>query len=266
MAKGKRDIFIVPLFIPTQGCPFRCIYCKQESITGVKRPIPLKEMEEILSKAINSKGFYSAAQREIAFFGGTFTGLDHEDKNQLLQMAKPFIERGYFHNIRISTRPDLIRKDTLEFLKKAHVKTIEIGVQSFDDMVLETSLRGYTRETVLKKAELIKEKGFLLGIQLMVGLPNESEDTFMEGVKIAISLRPAFVRLYPTIVLKGTQLAGLYHKGKYRPLPLEEAIGLCSWAICQFEESGIRVIRVGLHNLPSLREEIVAGPFHESFG
>lgn len=266
MAKKKRNTFVVPLFIPFKGCPFRCIYCRQEAITGIEDAPPFEEIERILSESISSKRFKEATDREIAFFGGTFTGLGINDMELFLKIANKFIEEGYFNSIRISTRPDYIDYEILDFLKSNNVRTIEIGVQSFDDKVLKATRRGYTKEVVIKTAKAIKERGLRLGIQLMLGLPRETRESFYHGIKDTIALKPDFVRLYPTVVLKGTKLELLYESGEYIPLDFDQAIELASTAISEFEEQGITVIRVGLHNSAELKTQIIAGPYHPSFG
>lgn len=228
--------------------------------------LTFEEIERILIKSTTSKRFGEAKVKEIAFFGGTFTGLGIKDMESFLRIANKFMGEGYFDSIRISTRPDYINYEILDFLKSYNVKTIELGVQSFDNRVLKATKRGYTKEIVINSAKAIKEKGLRLGIQLMLGLPCETKESFYDGIREVISLKPDLVRLYPTVVLKDTRLERLYETGDYIPLDFDQAIELASTAINELEGQGIAVVRVGLHNSENLTEEIVAGPYHPSFG
>lgn len=205
---------------------------------------------------------------EIAFYGGSFTCLPPERQIECLSPVQPFIESGVINSIRISTRPDCINKDILRLLYQYHVGTIELGAQSMEDRVLRESGRGHTAEDTISASRLIHEGGFRLGLQLMAGLPGDDRETFMRTVRIVAGLSPAFVRLYPVIVIKDTPLARLYASGRYRPLSLDEAVALCSDAARLLEDNGIKVIRIGLQDADELKTPgtILAGPYHPAFG
>lgn len=205
-------------------------------------------------------------QVELAFFGGSFTGIPREEMTAYLEAAQPFVESGVIGGIRISTRPDYIDEDILEILKNYGVKVIELGVQSMIGEVLERSRRGHTPEDVEQAAKLIKEKGFTLGIQIMPGLPSDTLTRSVETAEKVIALEPSMVRIYPAVVLKGTELERMYMGGIYRPLSVEEAVDWCARLVPLFRNAGIRVVRLGLHNTPSLAESYVAGPFHPALG
>lgn len=265
---GKRPL-IVPFFISTRGCPYRCIYCRQESITGEDGRFPdPSTVDETLRNAARSPGFQSRGRREIAFYGGTFTGLDTATMEGLLAAAFAHVHRGPFHAIRVSTRPDCLSPPKLDLLKRYGVATVELGVQSMDREVLLKSGRGYGPDRVREAVGLLKDRGFLVGMQLMPGLPGDSEKKFLATVGETVALEPAMARLYPTVVVRDTPLAVLYGKGLYRPLELREAVDLCARACVTLEVSGIPVIRMGLQASPSLEEEgvILAGPWHPAFG
>ena len=260
---------IVPLFIPNQGCPHRCIFCRQEKITGQSyRPIDGSTVRETLERATGSPGFMAGRAREIAFYGGTFTNLSIEKITELLEAADPFLKKGHFESIRVSTRPDSMDKNRLELMRHYGVNTVELGVQSMNDRVLELSGRGHSAKDTVKSVHLLKELGFNVGIQLMPGLPGDSEETFRETVKEVVVLGPKMVRLYPALVIRGTGLERLFRDGHYTPLGLEEAVKLCSESCILLESEGIPVIRIGLMSSPALLEEgqIVAGPWHQAFG
>ena len=261
--------FIAPIFIPNQGCPHRCVFCHQERITDQPtRAVNGRSVKAILDQALGSTGFDVNGEPEVAFYGGTFTRLPFERMKELLEAVAPYLRRGLFKSIRISTRPDEIDEERLDFLKNYGVSTVELGAQSLDDQVLELSKRGHSARDTVKSAQLSMEHGMKVGIQLMPGLPGDSEDTFMKTVDKVIQIRPHMVRLYPCIVIRGTELAEWYEEGRYRPLGLEEAVRICRESCFQLETRGIPVIRIGLMSSPSLLQQgqIVAGPWHESFG
>lgn len=260
---------IVPIFIPNEGCPYRCIYCHQEKITAQsgRNPDPAS-VGRILESAVSSAGFDRERRREVAFYGGTFTRLPPVRMTELLETAAPYLKEGTFDSIRISTRPDAIDPERLNLLRQFGVATVELGAQSMDDKVLALSRRGYAARDIISSARLLREYGFKIGIQLMPGLPGDSEETFMGSVEAVMRLRPDMVRLYPTLVIRGTELARWYQEGRYRPLGLEEAVNICRESCIRFEEKGIPVIRIGLMSSPSLLEQgqIMAGPWHEALG
>ena len=262
MARSVKK-FIVPIFISNQGCPYRCIFCDQGKITG-ERKTDAKKVKEIIEVAKKSKKF--KGKIEVAFYGGTFTNLPLSYMKELLNAVRPYIEQGIVKEIRISTRPDSLDEKRLEIMKEYNVKTVELGAQSFDDNVLQLANRGHSAKDTINAFYLLKKWGFKVGIQLMPGLPGDSWDTFKNTVKKTIELMPDMVRLYPTVVIRGTGLERLFKDGKYKPLSLEEAIDICVYALIEFEKKGIPVIRIGLMNSESLLKNIVAGPWHPAFG
>jgi len=201
---------------------------------------------------------------EIAFFGGSFTGIDREEQIRYLEIANEYIQNGPVGSIRLSTRPDYIDDDILTYLKKYNVSVIELGVQSLDREVLEKSNRGHSIEDVLTSSKKIKDKGFSLGIQTMIGLPGDSFEKAVDTAKKVVELAPDIVRIYPTLVVKGTYLERLYNTGQYKPLSLEEAVDLCAVLMEIYESNHINVIRVGLQPTDNICDggDVVAGPFH----
>ncbi len=269
MCKGGMRPFIVPIFIPNMGCPHRCIFCEQERITAQPgQPLKREEIEGILHKAIRSRHFHQQKDPEIAFYGGTFTGLPLDRMKALLEIAERYIKGGPFRSIRVSTRPDALDPERLEAMKRKGVRTVEVGAQSMDNQVLRLSMRGHTAEDTVRAVEVLKRYGFRVGIQLMPGLPGDSEEKFQETITKVIDLRPDAVRLYPVLIIRGTGLARLYREGKYDPLDLDDAVNLCIEGCIRLETQGIPVIRIGLQASPSLLEEgqIIAGPWHPAFG
>lgn len=256
----------IPIFIPHLGCPYDCIYCDQKKIAA-QTQIPtddaiISTIEQYLST------IPATAQVELAFFGGSFTAIPISAQEAFLRLIQPYLESGRIQGIRISTRPDCIDTDGLDLLKGYGVKTIELGVQSLDDEVLQLSSRRYKTQDVRLSSALIKEKGFRLGIQLMVGLPGDTYERDIKTAKETIKLAPQMVRIYPTLVIAGTQLDKMWQAGKYRALSLEKAITVCKDMRRLFTAASIPVIRMGLYPGEELRAAgvIKAGPFHPAFG
>jgi len=250
---------ILPIFIPHQGCPFDCIYCDQNKITQIQN-IDLAQTRILIENFCKTN---KDKNKEIAFFGGTFTNLPITKQNQLFTFVKPFLNE--ISGIRISTRPDAIDIEKLKLCQDNFVTVIELGIQSFSDKVLKEAKRGYTSKTAMQACKLVKDNGFKLGVQLMPGLPGYSETSLKETIKKTISLKPDFVRIYPTLVIQGTELEILYKRKKFTPLTLDAAVSITSEMITEFESKRIKVIKVGLHS-DLRKEDIVAGPFHPAFG
>jgi histone acetyltransferase (RNA polymerase elongator complex component) len=254
---------IVPVFIPHQGCPYRCVFCNQTDITGNQARADEIKLEETLTTYLGDKSLDQLPpNREVAFYGGSFTGLSMERQENLLKKVQPWIQRGAVNAIRLSTHPLYIDGDRLALLKKYGVSTIELGIQSTDQNVLELSGRPCSWETVKSAVDLIKKSGFRLGLQLMSGLPGDTEQTFLKSVDEVLSLTPDFVRLYPTLVIRHTELFKMYREKKFSPWGLSETVEILATAVKKFSEINIPVIRLGLHPDPSLLDNLVAGPYH----
>jgi histone acetyltransferase (RNA polymerase elongator complex component) len=256
---------IIPFFITHAGCPHQCVFCNQKNITGEQSaPEPASlphQIERYLKTRIANE------QAHIAFYGGSFTALPPDLQRSYLEEVRPFLASGRVASIRLSTRPDAITPDILAVLKQYGVATIELGVQSMNDDVLTRSGRGHTSADTRKAFDLIRARGFTIGLQLMPGLPGDTPETFQETVFQIISLKPDFVRIYPALVIKDTPLAELYRIGRYSPLSLDDAVQLCHKAVLQFEQAGIGILRIGLQPTAALERPgtIIAGPWHPAF-
>ena len=262
--------YVKPIFVPNLGCPNDCIFCNQKKISGQSTnvtPDDVRETIEYYLENFKDNNKYV----EVAFFGGSFTGIDKNVQIELLEVANEFIKEKKVRSIRISTRPDYITKDILKMLRKYHVKTIELGVQSTNNYILKKSKRGHTFEDVKKASKLIRRYGFRLGHQMMVGLPESSEADEINTAKDLIKLKPKIVRIYPVLVIKGTELEEEYKKKEYIPLTVEQAVERCKVITYLFRRNKINVIRIGLQNTEEITSpeqdgsEVVAGPFHPAF-
>ncbi|HBN05663.1 MAG TPA: radical SAM protein [Bacteroidales bacterium] len=255
----------IPIFIPQQACFHSCIYCNQHHISG---QIAQPTSSEIISKIDSHlKTFKEPYNAEIAFFGGTFTAISQQKQEEYLKLVQPYINQNKISSIRISTRPDYITPEILEFLKKYNVKTIELGAQSLCEEVLQKSQRGHSVKDVKNASKLINEFGFDLGLQMMIGLPDDSLERSIETAKQIVNFGAKSTRIYPTLVIENTQLAKLYRCGEYLPLEMSEAINWTSKLYNIFQQNNIIILRVGLHPSEALisGEELIAGPFHVSF-
>lgn len=204
---------------------------------------------------------------EIGFYGGSFTGISEEEQEWYLKIGYSYIEEGRVNSMRVSTRPDYISEEILSVLGKYRVGTIELGAQSLDEEVLRTSNRGHDIKTVEKAAAMIREYGFKLGIQTMVGLPGDSYEKAILTAGKVVGMKPDMVRIYPTLVIKNTYLQKMYQEGRYRPLSIEEAVDICAGLLEIYEKNDINVIRIGLQPTDTINEngEVEAGPFHPAF-
>lgn len=257
----SRKHVIIPIFVSHMGCPNDCVFCNQRQITGVDvAPTNMSIVNQIESYLETIK----ADVIEIAFFGGSFTGIDAQIQETYLKIASQYKISGRVHNIRLSTRPDYIDDEILLRLKKYGVTTIELGVQSFDKNVLLASKRGHSVESIYKAVNLIKDYGFELGIQLMYGLPKDDFEKFFFSVEESIRLKADCIRLYPVLVIRNTALEHLYLTKQYTPVTLEDTIVAMAMAVKRYRAAEIPVIRLGLQRTDLIDEgkEVVAGPFH----
>lgn len=263
--QATKKHFNIAVFIPEEGCRFQCVFCNQRNISG-RQSIPSRqEVVEIIERHLATQPMES--EKEIAFFGGNFTGLPRDRQEELLSIASEYYQRGLIRSIRFSTRPDFIDDETLAFIRQFPVKTIELGVQSFSDPVLRKSGRGHTTAHNREAALKVKAAGFELVLQMMTGLPGATAEDDLNTAQTIINLEAAGTRIYPCLVIRGTALEKMYHEGKYQPQGLEEAARFSAQLIQLFEEAGVKVLRVGLHPSELLLKgtSLVAGPFHPAF-
>lgn len=254
----------VAIFVPHNGCPHQCSFCNQRSIIGqAVQPKP-EEVHRAVQTAIASLG-EETKNAEIAFFGGSFTAIEHDYMVSLLEAAAPYVKDHTFSGIRISTRPDAIDQNILNILKSYGVTSIELGAQSMNDTVLRKNSRGHTAKQVRTASELIKANGFALGLQMMTGLYGDTVQGAMDTARELAALRPQTVRIYPTVIMRGTELGEKYLTAEFDTFGLEETVRLCADLLDIFGEQGIAVIRLGLHSSPELERDMLSGPWHPAF-
>ena len=253
----------ISVFVPHIGCPNQCSFCNQNTITGEKISPKKGDVIKAVETAMAHPS-YNPQNTELAFFGGSFTAIEKGYMCELLDAGYTYVKNGIVSGIRISTRPDAITPEILDLLKSKGVTAIELGCQSLDDDVLKLNHRGHTAEDVEKACSLIKQYGFSLGLQMMTGLYGDTKEKSVLTAKKIIQFGANTVRIYPTLLLKGTYLYSLYQKGEYAPQSVEQAVELVSELLTLFEDARINVIRVGLHTVEV--DGFVAGPWHPAFG
>lgn len=250
--------YVIPIFVPHLGCPNECTFCNQRNISGQQTEVTEQEVRDTIEYYLDHFK-EKKAYKEVAFFGGSFTGIDVERQNKLLSVAYEYIRTKKIDGIRISTRPDYIDRETLRRLKKFKVKTIELGVQSTNDYILKRCKRGHTYEDVKRASRLIRLFGFQLGHQMMVGLPESTRLDELNTARDLAKLKPKMVRIYPVLVIRDTELEHEYRSGEFEPLELGQAVELCKELQVFFEKKRIKVIRIGLQNTDTIMDPNKSG-------
>jgi histone acetyltransferase (RNA polymerase elongator complex component) len=264
----KHRPFIIPIFLPHAGCPHQCVFCSQKSITGTEEKSPSTQQ---LQSQVDAFLAYNVRQRrpvQIAFFGGNFLGQPTDAVQILLTEATKYIARGDVDSIRFSTRPDTIDRQRLDLISDFPVSTVELGVQSMDPGVLMASRRGHSDLDTEHAVDLLKNVNYRIGLQIMIGLPEDTPEKMIKTGQRVADLKPEFVRIYPTLVIQESPLAKWYQEGKYRPLSLKAAVTQAKNLYLLLQRAGIPVTRMGLQHEEGFDAPgtILAGPYHPAFG
>jgi histone acetyltransferase (RNA polymerase elongator complex component) len=258
--------YIIPVFIPHYGCTHTCVFCNQQKITGRDTPVTVQQVVDIINEHLER--ITEERHIEVAYYGGSFTALDSEIQNELLEPAYKALVNGKIHGIRLSTRPDCISEGIVNNLINYGVTTVELGVQSLDNRVLEASARGHSGSDVIQAVTIIRKTELKCGLQLMPGLPQEDWNSLIRTAQGVIALAPDFVRIYPTIVIANTKLAQMHLSGNYKELSLTAGIARAAFLKILFAHHKIPVIRTGLQATGELDKSntVLAGPYHPAFG
>jgi len=262
----NKKMKIIPVFVPHIGCPNDCVFCNQKRITGKgSTPVNGEYVKTIIEEY--KKTIDDDVYTELAFFGGSFTAIDFKLQEELLSVGKHYKDKGIIQSIRCSTRPDAIDENVLKLQKKYGMDIIELGIQSLNDDVLRFSNRGHNRKQSENASKLIKENGFVLGHQIMPGLPGSTKEKDIQTCIDSIKMQPNIVRIYPTLIIKDTDLVQMYEKGEYKPLTVDEAVDICTIIYSYYSVNNINVIRIGLQNTENINNDndVIAGPFHPAF-
>ena len=261
--KAKNSI--IPVFVPHLGCPNDCVFCNQRRISGHMLPAGAETVRNAIENAaaLTPPG----TKRQLAFYGGSFTAIPDGQQLELFEAAKPYLEDGTISSIRLSTRPDAIDGAVLARLKRYGVTTVELGAQSMCDNVLKLSGRGHTASDVENASRLIKAAGFELILQMMTGLPGDTDEGSIETARRIIALRPDGVRIYPTVIVRDTALYDLWKAGNYAEHTVEDAVRVCAKLTAMFDEANIPIIRMGLNPTEDLSGgDAAGGAYHPALG
>lgn len=255
----------IPIFIPHLGCPHQCVFCNQNSISGC-RSFDESTVPGQIETALQT--IPAGTEAEIAYFGGSFTGIDRDLMVRLLELAERYVRAGQVSSIRLSTRPDMIDDEILHILRCYSVKTVELGLQSMDDRVLQASCRGHTAAQAEQACRAVREAGFALVGQMMIGLPRSTAETERDTALRICELGADAARIYPTVVFYHTPLAELTRRGEYEPLTLPDAVKRSAEALEILLEHGVQCLRIGLCASEELSspEEVMAGANHPALG
>lgn len=261
----KKSHVNIPVFIPHLGCPNMCVFCNQRAISGVSSFLPesaKRTIEEALATVSRD------TDCEIAFFGGSFTGIDRTLMTELLDLAQTYVNSGRVSGIRMSTRPDYIGEEIIAILKNYTVSAVELGIQSFSDKVLASCKRGHSPECSVRAMTMLREAGFNTVGQMMIGLPNSTLEDELHCAEEICRLGAYGTRIYPTIVFRDTELHESVITGEYKPLTLWEAVERSAAVLEVFVSNNVRCLRIGLCESENLHstDTYVAGPNHPSLG
>lgn len=263
---NKDNQYTIPIFIPHKGCPNNCIFCNQKKISGQVNDVTAQDVDKIIQEYLS---YYTNKDKkiEIAFFGGSFTGIDINLQRDYLEVANKYVQCKKVDSIRLSTRPDYINDDILDMLQEYGVETIELGVQSMDDYVLDYAKRGHTAQDVIKASVLIKKHKIRLGHQIMIGLPNSTIDTEVYTIKECLKLEPEQLRLYPVYVIEDSELYEMYNLREYKPLDISSAVKRCVAVIKECQKTNVAIIRLGLQSTSEITSSNsnIFGPVCDNF-
>lgn len=255
----------IPIFLPELACPYRCVYCNQFSITGNNDIVKPEDVKNIIDSHLTS---FKEENRfvEVAFFGGNFTGLPVKMQNDYLEVVQPYLDKNLVHGIRCSTRPDYISLQRVKEIKHLGMRNIELGAQSTNDEVLNHCKRGHTYNDIVEASQIILSEDITLGLQMMIGLPYDSEEKDFQTARDIVSLGAKETRIYPCIVVNDTELETMYRNGEYKALSINEAVSRSAKLYSYFIENQVKVLRIGLHQSDELDAGgYVAGPYHKNF-
>jgi histone acetyltransferase (RNA polymerase elongator complex component) len=263
----SKSHYIIPIFVPHEGCPHDCVFCNQNSITGSESIVNEQYVYSTIEEYLKTIKRNEDTTIEVSFFGGTFTAIDKSKQKRLLSVAKEYKDKNYIDCIRLSTRPDYIDEEILTYLKYYGVDIIELGVQSMDEDVLLKSGRGHTKENTINACKIIKSFGFTLGVQVMLGLPGDNKNKDINTVRELCELKPDISRIYPALVIKDTPMEKMYNRGEYTPYSIDEAVDIAKEIYSIFLNNNVNVIRVGLQTTDNINlgKDVIAGPFHPAF-
>jgi histone acetyltransferase (RNA polymerase elongator complex component) len=254
---------IFPVFLSGYPCDGRCIYCNAALATDNEKPPDADAVRSDIEQWLTfpSEGKF----RQIALYGNDLFSLSGDRIHPILSICLDYLYAAKVDGLRTSLRPDTVLATDPVYLKQFSV--IELGMPSIDDRVLRTIQRGHDAEMAVRALNRLKTMHIDTGCQTMIGLPGATHESDILTARRIAGLKPDFVRIHPTLVLKNTELETMYRSGLYQPLTLEDAVERCADICDIYHKAGIPVTRCGFHLPESVRRKAwCAGPWHPAFG
>lgn len=255
---------IIPVFIPFMSCPGNCIFCDQKTITGINSVPTTEEISKIVLTALKKNGYTDSNSEmfyQVAFYGGSFTLAPRKLQIEWIRAVRKFSSNS---TVRVSTRPDAVDYDWFSTLIQEGLDTVEIGVQSCNENVLKLAKRNHDVSAVVKSVKVVKQLGLKLGLQIMTGLPGQTDEIMKATADKIIEFNPDFIRIYPALVFKNTEMAEIFLKKEYSPYNLDKTLKIVSALLIKFYNAGIKIIRIGLHgDREFFSKGILAGPIEQ---
>ncbi len=249
-----------PFFLPFAACPGRCVYCNQNKITGAEKIPDAAFVRAALAELTEP--------REICFFGGSFLRFPLDTVKAYLDAVVQTAPNGSC--VRFSTYPNDLDDDTVcDLLKNYPISCAELGIQSLDAQVLRACKRELNPRNVLKSVAHAAAEGFPLGVQLMIGLPGQTRESSLSDLEKLTEIKGRNIwdlRIYPCLVIEGTELANMLSDGRYTPLTVERAVSWGGELLESAQEKGFNIIRVGLQETDTLAQSVIGGPHHPALG
>ncbi|MEM4499257.1 MAG: tRNA uridine(34) 5-carboxymethylaminomethyl modification radical SAM/GNAT enzyme Elp3 [Sulfolobales archaeon] len=225
---------------------------------------------------------YRPSKVDVIIMGGTFTALPEWYQEWFVTSlfeafnrypmgrpeVLPSLEEAQLRNevagIRVvgltfETRPDCVDEQSVNKILRFGGTRVELGVQSIYDDVLRLVERGHTVKEVVKATQILKDSGFKVAYHIMPGLPGSDFQRDLDMIRELFedeAFRPDMLKIYPTLVVKGTKLYEWWVEGKYKALSDDEAVELIS-EMYRYIPKWVRVMRIQ-RDLPA--RYIEAGP------
>jgi histone acetyltransferase (RNA polymerase elongator complex component) len=240
---SKEKPLIIPIFIVNEGCANICAFCNQKNITGTKG-VKVQEIDSIVGEYL---GFSKKREKvELSFYGGSFTALPTERMNAFVEKGKALVEKGVVNSLRCSTRPDAIDEKIAKHLKENHFETVELGVQTMSDKLLNKMKRGHTAATVYNAVETLKKYKIKTVVQLMSGYPYENKEDLDITMNALDLLKPDYLRIYPFVPICDTEIHDDIERGLVKMNSVDEIIEKSAKIFIRAMGNNIPVIRIGL--------------------
>lgn len=248
---------VIPVFLPHAGCnEQRCTYCHQGYITDIS--------EVDLRARIDGTLSGRSEPCEVGLFGGNIFGIEPAALERIFSFFDNY--RHVINAFRISTKPLPLHEETIAILKQNGVAIIELGMPTFNDAILAAVNRGHTTEDLFYANDRLSNEGFRIALQFMVGLPGETQVDIYRTTENMIRLKPVYVRVYPLVVLRGTELYDLYKNGSFVPDNFDNILYRAIFIYLNALKAGIDVANIGLTANKPIGAAVAGGFYHPAYG